>query len=233
MVAAIVRGEVLRTKRQRRPHFGLQGEVEPRRHDAHHLRRRAVNADGAADNAWVSAKCPLPNRIAEQNDVVPTRLSFFVKERSSHVRLNAQGGEETGGNVRSGYALGRSAHAQVEDVASHRRDIREAAAVLDEVVKFGRRDVVAVVGNSDARETHPDDHEAARIPVRQRTEEHAIHHAEDRCVRADAERERQHRNGGEAGVLRQHPYSVPQILEKCRHCLPPSFGLPGQQKVKV
>src|SRR5207249_3525058 len=42
-----------------------------------------------------------------------------------------------------------------------------------------------------------------RIAVGQRFEQHPIHHAEDGGVRPDAERERQHGHGGEAGIL-QH-----------------------------
>src|SRR5215510_2502067 len=41
-----------------------------------------------------------------------------------------------------------------------------------------------------------------------------VNDAEDRAVRADAERERNHRHQGEAGILYKHPRAMAQVLPK-------------------
>src|SRR2546425_7879419 len=42
-----------------------------------------------------------------------------------------------------------------------------------------------------------------RMRIRQRPKQQRIKHAEHRRIHADAERQREHRHGGEAGVLQQ------------------------------
>ena len=51
-----------------------------------------------------------------------------------------------------------------------------------------------------------------RFAIRQRFEQHAVDHAEDCSVGTDAEREREHGDGGEAGVLQQLPEGKSQII---------------------
>jgi hypothetical protein len=47
---------------------------------------------------------------------------------------------------------------------------------------------------------------------RQGAHECFIHDAEDGRIRADAERERQHRDEGKAGMLAEHPRAIAQVL---------------------
>ena len=49
----------------------------------------------------------------------------------------------------------------------------------------------------------PQQHELAGIPHRQRPQQQLVHEAEDGRVGADAKRERQHRDGAEAGALHE------------------------------
>ena len=51
-----------------------------------------------------------------------------------------------------------------------------------------------------------------RTSHRQQPQHHLINEAEDRGVRADAQREREHRYGGEAGVLEQLAEGESQII---------------------
>ena len=59
------------------------------------------------------------------------------------------------------------------------------------------------VADLGARHVLPDADEPRGVRVRQRTDEHAVHDAEDRGVRADAERERRDRDGREQRRARQ------------------------------
>ena len=49
---------------------------------------------------------------------------------------------------------------------------------------------------------------------RQGTEEHRVHQAEDRRVRADAEREREQGDGGEDGIGGEPPQAVARVLQQ-------------------
>jgi len=57
-------------------------------------------------------------------------------------------------------------------------------------------------------------HDAVGVRVRQGPEEHAVDKAEDRGVRADAQGQRQDRNGGESGAAAQRSEGVSQVLRK-------------------
>ena len=56
--------------------------------------------------------------------------------------------------------------------------------------------------------------EAIRVAIRQRAEEHGVHDAEDRGVGADAEREGEHRDGGEALVATHVAQAVPDVADQ-------------------
>jgi hypothetical protein len=60
--------------------------------------------------------------------------------------------------------------------------------------------------------SNPDD--AIRVTERQWLEQGRIHDTEDGRIRTDAEGERDDGNGREAGILRQHPQAVANILKK-------------------
>ena len=52
------------------------------------------------------------------------------------------------------------------------------------------------------------------MPDRERPQQHRIHEAEDRCVGADAERERQHAGGGESRRAAQPAHAITQVAEQ-------------------
>jgi hypothetical protein len=56
-------------------------------------------------------------------------------------------------------------------------------------------------------------HQSAGLGIRQGTQQHAVHDAEDRCARADAERERQYRDAAEAWILGKATHGKPKIVE--------------------
>ena len=51
--------------------------------------------------------------------------------------------------------------------------------------------------------------------IRQRLQQHAVHHAEYRCVGADSYRDGHQGNCGEPGILAQHSRAVAHIGPKC------------------
>src|SRR5438105_4070590 len=123
--------------------------------------------------------------------MVSPRLRLLGEECSPKSRLNAEDREKTGRNVCALDAVRGTANAEVEYVSANRGQIGEAPIEFGEVAEFRRGDPVAVFGNPDTGETHPDHHQTAGIRVGQWAEEHAVDHAENCRVRADSERQRQ------------------------------------------
>ena len=81
---------------------------------------------------------------------------------------------------------------------------------------------VPVFGHAELRErllvpVAPDHRQPLGTLIRQRPEEHAVDHAEDRGVGADAEREGEHRHEREARPLPQAPEGVPEVLAEAGH----------------
>jgi len=54
--------------------------------------------------------------------------------------------------------------------------------------------------------------QAVRLGKRQGTQQHRVHHAEHGRVGADAQRQREHRDGGESGAIEQHAERKAQIV---------------------
>ena len=72
------------------------------------------------------------------------------------------------------------------------------------------------------------------IVVRQVPQDDGLQHGEDGGVGADAECERQHRNGREAGVLREGSQAVAKVLDEGAYIrLVLTMGLDGSPQSKV
>src|SRR5437870_10306724 len=99
-------------------------------------------------------------------------------------------------------------------------EMRERADLRSPIREIGqrRRNARIVHGCSLA----PDLHDSVRLEERQRAQEYCVYDAEDRGVRSDAEREREHGDGGEAGVFQQLAKGEFQIIH---NAMPPSDRL--------
>ena len=78
---------------------------------------------------------------------------------------------------------------------------------------------IDVVGNRhaglvqiDALVAVPDEDQPVRIRIRQRPQQRLVEQAENRRVRADAQRERQDRDQGENGLLAERPEGIAEVL---------------------
>src|SRR5437879_1106225 len=89
-------------------------------------------------------------------------------------------------------------------------EMRERADLRFPIREIGQRrtNVKIVHGCSLA----PDLHDSVRLEERQRPQEYCVYDAEDCRVRSDAEREREHGHGGEAGVLQQLAKGVFEVV---------------------
>jgi len=74
---------------------------------------------------------------------------------------------------------------------------------------------VDVVGDRDGtRAGVHHGEQAVRVFVRERAEQHGVHGAEDGCVRADSQGERDHGDGRKTGSAQQRAGSVAEILRE-------------------
>jgi hypothetical protein len=101
--------------------------------------------------------------------------------------------------------------------AQERGDIRKDFVVFAHfLIKRIGEEVPAFVGEVIGHTsgfTFAEEHQLVRCLHRKRLEKHRIDQTEDGRVGSNAQRERKHRNQGEAGLLQEHPHSVTQILK--------------------
>src|SRR4029453_17417921 len=87
-----------------------------------------------------------------------------------------------------------------------------------DVLVFGRRQYLDEPGLArQLRKRRPDDQQPIRVREREGMEDEAVDDAEDRGVAADAEREREDRDGGKAGTPCHLPARVAQVLSEGVH----------------
>ena len=68
------------------------------------------------------------------------------------------------------------------------------------------------LGQPHQRIAVPDEHQPVRVAIRQRPQEDLIDQAEDRRIRTDPERQRQHRDERKDRLLEQRTKSVADVL---------------------
>jgi hypothetical protein len=93
--------------------------------------------------------------------------------------------------------------------------------------------VITVIGVKRLREARavfssPDNpHEPLRFRHGQQSDHYFVHDAENRCVRANAERQRDDGYQREAGLFQQHSRAVAQVLPKGLHKPSPVLSVVG------
>ena len=206
--------EQLRRERGRQVDFGfLARVVEGGWHDADHGALDAVENDVAPDDVGIGAEASHPESAAQDDDRRGARAFVVRGERAAENRRQPEDGEQIRRRADRADVLGLSAAREVVFLqAVVERHVLERAAALFPVDVGGRRDR-AVTVEADRGRLFPEKHEPIGFRERQRPQQHGAHDAEDRGVRADAEREDQHGDDGEAGRAREHADGVANVLE--------------------
>ena len=195
--------------------FGLDGELEPLRHYADHRVRTAIQHQDAADHVIGVIEMALPKTITRdyfETAGSATRLLIRADKAATKHRLDAKHVEEFPAHFFSADALRSLFVHECEGAIAINRHAGKAAVLFAEIeeiriaerVESGRRR-----GRVQINAAHG--HEFLGRREWQRLQEHRVDHAEDGGVRTDAEREREHRDKGEAGMLDQLAYSVANV----------------------
>ena len=206
--------------RRGHPELRLQSGDDTReaggRH-ADHLVGDAAQLQRLADNVRPAAKAPLPQAVAHHEHGVLSLADVLLRQEaaSQHgpdpeqvevVRAHRLAGGERG------LASGRQdpAHERV------RRHAREDVGSLDdrEVVRVGAGEVRQLGARARV-----DLHQAAGIGHGGAAEQHGVHHAEQRRVEADAERQGEHRHRRESRPTDEQSNPVAKVVDELVHRL--------------
>jgi hypothetical protein len=187
---------------QRHPHIVLQrelktgnqvratGKLKSFRHYADDLRVLTGERKRLAEHIWVAAEMSLPESVADDRDRRAIRHVFFRRERAAQYWTSTNRFKEIRGYSCATQQLRISASGQLPRPGTKRRHAFERLRSGFESFEVGSgiRQCVCLKLRQDA----PDHYDAFRIFERQRPQQRRVHNAEDRRVRADSERQRQH-----------------------------------------
>ncbi len=210
MRPAVVVADGLGVEYHRPPHLDRAvGKVERGRHHTDDLGCLAIEQHRLPDDRRVRAEPTRPDRVAQHHNICTARLLLFRQKRAADLRSDTEQRKQAGRDHRPFDALRTTVAGEVESQRVVRGELLEGVApiAIVHVLAGGRRDLV----DSGPMQIAPDHHQPVRVPIRQRAQDHAIHHREDRGVGADAESEREEHHRGEALVLAQRAERVAHI----------------------
>ncbi len=222
-VVTVVEEALLRVGRERLCHRQRHVEVGPREDlDAGERLGRhaddgelaAVEEDLPADDSRVARELPLPEVRPEHGHGVAARHLVLVgAEAAPHPRLDLEQRKEVAGDQHAALDPRRSPRRGAE-ADGERGGVRDDAVVAlgvvaDVEVLAMREEVDALV----ARGAHQR-HHLARARHRVGPEDQRVEHAERRRGHADADREGDHHEGGQAGRAAQAAQREPQVGEE-------------------
>ena len=185
------------------------GEVEPSRENARHRGRHAIHVDDPADHAAGRMEAAPPEPVADQR-LARSPGAAVGREERAETRAHMQSrGEETVVGPGAEHRLGAFPAGEVEEPVAEYAEPMEGTAVAGELLEF-REGELADLG---ARRLVPalNLDQLIRSFVPERAQQYRIHHAEDRAVGRDAERQREHHGEGEPGALPQRAQGVPDV----------------------
>src|SRR5262249_36287204 len=160
-------------------------------------------------------EAPLPEPVAEDDRARLTLLAVVGRERAAEQRLRAKHLEQPGRRELRwhllGLAIARQRHRRVEE----RRERAERAALRLPVLEGSEVDDVRLAPLRGRNLPRHD--EALRLAIRQRSKERRVDDAEDRRARADAQRERDNGDDGQAWLPDERAEADAQIGYEAAH----------------
>src|SRR5580704_13244029 len=143
---------------------------------------------------------------------------FIGSKNSPERRLRAEHAEKSVGDARDAHNLRliAASHGRVRE-AVHRHAIERTTLIfpIHEIRSRNRK-------SRHARKTFrgrrmPDAHETIRLRVGKRPQKNAVHHAEDRGIRANPKSENENRDSRESRIFADQPKAESQILQQISH----------------
>ena len=199
--------------RERDPETLVLRKREARRHHADDRGGAAVDAHRSPDDPGIALISALPHVVAQDHDRLGARPVVVRAEVASERRRRAEHLEERGRDRRPQVPFGIAAAVrQRQAAAGERRDVRDRRRRPPDVEVVLVRDARAL--DAHALVGRVDDGDLLGVGIGVRVQEDAVHHAEDRGVGANPERQADDRHRQEARTPEQRPDGVTRILQK-------------------
>ncbi len=210
----------LRAERQRQHELGVLGAVERRHHLARQRERRRQHADdlmgqpvhddGRADDVRIAAVAAHPRAVTEHGGGRGAGQVLLGDEQTPERRARAEHRQQVRGHADGADPLRLASAGQVVVPADRDGDLLESVMPgLDvEVLRRGE----PVLRDAQAGRAVPEDDQPVGVLIRKRTQQQCARDAEDGRVRPDAERDREHGRGREAGRSRKRTNRVARVL---------------------
>ena len=214
-VAVVAVGPVPRPEIERHPRRDLRlGVGQLRGDDADDRILDAVQPNGPGEHIFRAAEVRSPQCCADDGGArAPDVVVVAVEQHAAARRADAEHGEEVRGDVRGldplGHALAVAGGSQRHASEVRGGDTGERSCALAHVADFGARQAAVGAGDVGAHMANAD--ETTGVGIRQLGKHDAVEHAEERGVRAHAQRQGHDRDGGEAGRLREGSKSESQV----------------------
>src|SRR5262245_40245196 len=197
---------------------GITAPVEARRHHADHRGFIAAQDQFAPDDLRVAAEPPLPQSEVDHDHAWLPRLAFVRREGSPQNWGHAEYIEKAGGGDLRWNLFRLAVAGQVDGCVPESRHILEDAVLLLPVEEVPHVDHILTAWIRAP--SFPHHHQPVGVGVRQGLQQHGMHYAEDRRIRADAERQRDHGHDRERRLLEQRTRALAQVLPQSLHsCL--------------
>ena len=180
-------------------------------HDADDGVRPFVEAEDAADRGGGAARGLPRERLADDRGIARADRIFLGGEPAAGNLTDAQHREQFPGHAErcdpERLAVGRS---EIDLCRHQRRQRLDAGALAAEVEVIGHRRRLA--RRAAVAVGLPDHHEPVELVERRRPQQDRVHDAENGCVGADPERERQDGGRGESRTPGQQPQGNAKVL---------------------
>src|SRR5205085_4320988 len=188
--AALLEISVVWIVSDRHPDVGRsEGRGDLRPSDADDGEWKSVEHERAPDHVGTCTKVRAPEIVGDDCDRLLRRdLALLGAEEPTLCERRAKHAEHVRGDERSCDPLGLVTASEVDALAAYDAKRVEASRLLFPVEIVEIHD--AVLTRRAPRS--PDEHQAIRLWPRQWTEQNRVDHAENRCRRADPERQCQH-----------------------------------------
>jgi len=195
MIGAVLPARIGASAHDREPGVDCMRRIHLARHNADNGGWLAVKIDHASNNLGIAVKGAVPKTIAENDQGRRARLIFIFSEGPANLRRQSDYVEEVRRYKRNRdsfrFAAGNAA--EIARLQTAEREMLERSAVAPpvDVIRQSDRHIRSGGGLIKIND-------ALRLRIRERTEEDGVNHAEDRAVRTDAERQREHSDDCEA-----------------------------------
>src|SRR6185369_3871556 len=198
------------------PHLDVAfGEEKAAWHHADDGERFAIEREVAIKDRGIAIETSLPDRIAQNDDVVLPWFIFFGAERSSQCRLNPENGKDVGADELAIESFRVAGAGEIDVMWTVCTDGFKRVALIAQVKEVCRSNFVLLYPLPER--LLPNGNNSFRIFERQWSQQNGINRAEDGRIHADTQRERDEGNSRRTRALQQAAQSVANISDQMVH----------------